>query len=185
MARIDYPAGAQETGRVHFGQMMLYSPVVGQLVTDQGSRQITDGALDPRLREMAILNSGLRFDAPYEWDQHEPIARSVGVTGTQIDAIRAHDWQSPAFTPAQRDVLRLADAVALEPRPADDVFRAAAGLLSPQELVELVVLVGYYFEVARVTTAFDLEPDSPGGDALLRKVTRDMRAQDRKGEATP
>jgi RNA polymerase sigma-70 factor (ECF subfamily) len=43
--------------------------------------------LDPRVREIAILNVARLSAAEYEWMQHEAIAQHVGVTREQVDAI--------------------------------------------------------------------------------------------------
>src|SRR6202011_3969461 len=44
-------------------------------------------ALDARRREIAVLRVAHATHAPYEWAQHEQLARNVGVTELEIEAI--------------------------------------------------------------------------------------------------
>src|SRR4051794_40500318 len=54
------------------------------------SAVLSDNVLDPVLRELSILRvAAISPGAGYEWDQHEEIARQVGVTEAQIEAVRA------------------------------------------------------------------------------------------------
>src|SRR5690242_1932241 len=44
-------------------------------------------ALDPLVRELAILTVAKEAEAQYEWIQHVAIAKAVGATDEQIDAL--------------------------------------------------------------------------------------------------
>ncbi|TDZ94561.1 carboxymuconolactone decarboxylase family protein [Mycobacteroides salmoniphilum] len=169
MARIPY---LPDDGAfaVNFSRILRYSPEIGGLVSQQGGKQLSVGSLDPVIRELVILNSGINYDSPYEWDQHEAIAKAVGVTDQQLEALKAQDRTAAAFTAEQSALLQFADQVAKKPRADDKSFDTAKQLLTTQQLVELVILVGYYFLVARITTTFDLELDAPSGDTLLKEM---------------
>src|SRR5436190_18920768 len=54
--------------------------------------------LDPIVRELAILTVAHEAEAEYEWIQHMAIAKAVGATDAQIDAIAdpAGDAGDPA-----------------------------------------------------------------------------------------
>ena len=58
---------------------------LGQL----GSALIQGSALPPKLRELAILRVGYISGSAYEVFQHEALARHIGMSEAQIDAIRA------------------------------------------------------------------------------------------------
>ena len=47
--------------------------------------------LDPRLRELAILQVAASTEARYEWVQHVEIGREVGLTDAQIAAVELGD----------------------------------------------------------------------------------------------
>src|SRR5271163_838125 len=71
---------------------------------------LNDIKLDHRLREIAILRTAKDCHSVYEWTQHVPAARHVGVTEEQIGAIE--NWQSAGcFNELQRLVLQFTDEV--------------------------------------------------------------------------
>src|SRR5712692_6132786 len=53
---------------------------------------MTQIELDPRLREIAILRTAKVCHSVYEWTQHVPPARQMGVTEEQISAVE--NWPS-------------------------------------------------------------------------------------------
>ncbi|MGI8815061.1 MAG: carboxymuconolactone decarboxylase family protein [Pseudonocardia sp.] len=63
---------------------------------------LTKLALDPALRELAILQVG-HLAARYEWDQHVPLALTVGVSQPEIDALDR--GLLDGFSPDRRAVL--------------------------------------------------------------------------------
>ncbi len=52
----------------------------------------TQIAIDPKLREIAILRTAKDCKSVYEWTQHVPAAKHVGVSEEQIAAIE--NWQT-------------------------------------------------------------------------------------------
>src|SRR5437667_12683658 len=116
-----------------------------------GGVLLNDLALDPLLRELAILRvAGLSPGADYEWVQHVPIARSVGATSEQVDAIERGDVEAGCFSDAQRDVLRFTSEIVREVGASDTAYEAVAMRLSPREIVELLMVIGQYMMLARV-----------------------------------
>jgi 4-carboxymuconolactone decarboxylase len=66
--------------------------------------------LDPKLREIAILRTAKVCGSTYEWTQHVPVARHVGVTENQIATIE-HWNTADCFNQLERLVLKLTDEV--------------------------------------------------------------------------
>ena len=127
-----------------------------------GGVLLNDLALDPLLRELAILRvARLTPHAEYEWVQHVPIARSVGATGDHIAALEHDDLEAEVFTPEQRAVLRFTTEVLREARASDETFAAVAVHLSPREIVELLMVIGQYMMLARVMATTEMELDEP------------------------
>jgi AhpD family alkylhydroperoxidase len=123
--------------------------------------------LDPRLRELAILQVAADAEARYEWVQHAAIARHVGVTDEQIAAVEAGRFADPSLTDADRAVLLFAREVVAGPRVSDAAFVRVREQLSPREIVELLLTVGNYLMLARVMTTLELELDDPAGERVL------------------
>src|SRR5438105_1429760 len=127
-----------------------------------GGVLLTDLALDPLLRELAILRvSKLSPGAEYEWVQHVPIARSVGVTTEQINAIDQDDVAADCFTDEQRSLLVFTTGVVQEVGVSDDVFAGVETRLSPREIVELLMVIGQYMMLARIMATTHMDLDEP------------------------
>jgi len=129
--------------------------------------------LDPALRELAILYvSRLTPHAEYEWVQHVPIARAVGVTDAQISALEHGDPVAASFGPLEHAVLRFTREVVRDARASDEAFVAVREALSPREIVELLMVIGQYMMLARVMATVEMELDEPAGTAVLDSSDR-------------
>jgi 4-carboxymuconolactone decarboxylase len=128
--------------------------------------------LSGRLRELAILRVADLSQARYEWVQHVPIAKAVGVTEAQIAALEAANAAADCFDARDQLVLRFTDEVVRNVRASDATFAEMARHFPPREIVELILAIGFYMAVARLleTTAVDLEHDA--GTAIVDALNR-------------
>jgi alkylhydroperoxidase family enzyme len=123
--------------------------------------------LDPRLRELAILQVAKQAGAEYEWVQHVAIGRAVGLTEDQIAAVEREDPGDPSLSDADRAVLRFVAEVIDSPRVSDETFADVSRSLGPREIVELLLTIGEYLMLARVMTTLELEIDDAAGGKTL------------------
>jgi alkylhydroperoxidase family enzyme len=134
-----------------------------------GGALLTDLQLDPVLRELTILRvAALSPGADYEWDQHVAIARAVGVSEAQIEAVR-----TPEHGPLDGDallVVRFTDEVVRDVAPSDAAYEALAARLSPREIVELLQVIGQYMMLARIMATAQIDPDGPGDFANVARL---------------
>jgi alkylhydroperoxidase family enzyme len=121
-----------------------------------GNHLLYKTALDPVLREIAIVRVGVLSDASYEVHQHDAISRSIGMSDELLQAIRA-GADDPAFDDLQRLVVRYTDDVVANVRASDDTLDALAARLSVQELQELTVTIGFYMAVSRYLETFGVD----------------------------
>jgi 4-carboxymuconolactone decarboxylase len=127
-----------------------------------GGVLLSDLALDPLLRELAILRvARITPHAEYEWVQHAPIARSVGASDEQLGALERDEVDADCFDDAQRVVLRFTTEFLRDARVSDPTFDAAKELLSARELIELMMVIGQYSMLARVMATTELDLDEP------------------------
>jgi alkylhydroperoxidase family enzyme len=133
-----------------------------------GGALLSDLALDPLLRELAILQVG-RLAARYEWDQHVAIAQACGATDEQIAALDRGDL-TPFAAPARAVLEYVADMVRDGEVP-DDRYAALAAHLGHREVVELSLVTGNYLGLARVMTALRIDPDEPAPLGAVRAST--------------
>ncbi|MEU9670788.1 carboxymuconolactone decarboxylase family protein [Streptomyces bobili] len=127
-------------------------------------------ALDAIDRELVILTCARCYGTEYEWAQHTVISTSVGVTDDQRAALSRDDLDATHFTEAQRALLRFVEATTRGPQVDDAVHTAAAEHYNNEQLVETLVLAGFYYLVARVCTVLDLDIDAPEGDEVLQQA---------------
>jgi alkylhydroperoxidase family enzyme len=118
--------------------------------------------LDPRLRELAILQVGWLTRAPYEWSHHVKISHDFGVTDDDIRALIEDSAGRPnALEPMAKCVLRAAREMTRELKISDATYAELARAFDPERLVDLTLTIAFYNAVVRVlaTLEIDVEPD--------------------------
>jgi alkylhydroperoxidase family enzyme len=118
----------------------------------------TQTTIDPKLRELAILRTAKDCHSVYEWTQHVPAARHVGLTNLQISAIE--NWQDAScFNELERLVLKFTDEVNAAVKAGRETLEALKCQLSPGEIIELLIIIGHWRQTASIleTTEVELE----------------------------
>ncbi len=118
--------------------------------------------LDPRLRELAILQVGWLARAPYEWSHHIKLGRDFGVSDDDIRAlIDETEGRPTTLDEPARLVLRAAREMTSDGEASEATFTALARHLDPERLVDLVITIAFYNAVVRVlaTLRIDVEED--------------------------
>jgi alkylhydroperoxidase family enzyme len=128
--------------------------------------------LDAKLRELGILMVAKIEGGEYEWIEHVPIAISVGATREQIEAIDHHAIEKPCFDERERAVLRLTEEVVNNVRASEAAVEAAMCFLSPREMVELILAIGFYMMMARLTETTRTDLDPPSGTKVVDSLRR-------------
>lgn len=99
--------------------------------------------LPPSLRELAIVTVAYCVDDRYELHHHEPIARALGVTDTQLSDLG--NWQhSPAYSELERAVIAFAWEATAARRVGQPTSEKIIKLLPRDQVVELALTVGWY-----------------------------------------
>lgn len=135
-----------------------------------GTSILTEQKLAASLRELAIIRTAHVCKAEYEWIQHVAIAKAVGVTDEQIDAVAKDRLDAPSLSEIERTVLAVTDDLVRDGRVPDARFATLQRLLSNQEIVELVLAVGFYVMLARLMVLSNIDPDPPVGADILRSI---------------
>ena len=129
-------------------------------------------ALDPLLRELAILQVASLSSSEYEWTQHVPIAQSFGASEETIAAIEAGRDDEPVLAPHDAAILSFTREVVVDGAAGEEAVAAMRGQLGDRGLVELLLVIGNYLGLARLIATVGLEPHEPvvrlpgGTDAL-------------------
>ncbi len=116
-------------------------------------------ALDPPRRELVVLRVAHATHAPYEWAQHEQLARNVGVSEAEIAAV---DSEEPvASLDEERNLLcRVADEISRDVRVSDEALAQMIERYGPRQAAELILLVSYYNMVSRFLESTRVEIES-------------------------
>jgi len=145
-----------ERGNVlHLYQMLLHAPPVaeGWLTYLTAIRQ--KSTLPGALRELVIMRVAILNGAPYEADQHAPIALKEGVTQAQLEALPS--WQDTSlFDDTQRSVLAYTDAMTRNIQVEAQVFEAIRQHFAHRQIVELTATVAAYNMVSRFLEALQV-----------------------------
>ena len=124
---------------------LLYSPALGTALQEVGAAVRYRTGLPDRARELAILLVAARWDSAFERESHEAVARSLGFSEADLEAVRREDPSSLAEEEAAfaRAVLALLDG-----DMDDEQWDAARSELGLTAIFELTALVGYYSTLA-------------------------------------
>jgi alkylhydroperoxidase family enzyme len=148
--------GKSELSGLNINKMMAHAENSVRHFMRLGNSLLTRAQLDARLRELAILRVATLCRSHYEWYQHEILARQVGVTEEQIEAVKQGP-DSPVFNDPERAVLQYTEEVTLNVKSTDETFNEVAKHLSHREIVELTLTIGFYNLVARFLENTEVE----------------------------
>lgn len=128
----------------------------------------TQSSLDPGLMELAVCRVAVLNGADYEWFAHAPLARKGGVSREALAGLLSVDVKDVdgqgdgegegkgVWTPAQRAVVRYADAMTRGVSVREEVFDGLRGFLGETQIVELTATVAAYNCVSRFLVALDV-----------------------------
>lgn len=116
-------------------------------------------SLNERQRELAILRTGYRCRAGYEWAQHRVIGQRAGISAVEIDAIKIGP-EAPNWVPLEAAILRACDELVGNQFIADSTWAALAPL-GDRGRMDLVYTVGQYTQVSMLLNACGVQLD-PG-----------------------
>lgn len=144
--------------RARIGQTVSHAPTLVAHYYATYAAVLQDLALDPKLRQLAILRVAEAADAPYVLAQHRAIARIAGFTDEQA-----------------------------APHVSDALFERIEGVLTSREIVDLLLVIGWYWTACRLTTALEIEPEHAFGHGVLAMLQLDQakRAGQPAGEPHP
>ena len=153
------PRGASLSGPIKFlpgpFNPWMQIPSFGKLAAEMGERLRFRSVLPGKLRELAILTTGVHWKAEFEFWAHARVARAEGLPDAVINAL-----QAGTAVPYEDDLQRLVHTAANDlvetGRPRPNLAEELADALGWPAVVELVALVGFYCMVSFTLNAFDV-----------------------------
>jgi 4-carboxymuconolactone decarboxylase len=118
-----------------------------------------------RTYEVAVLVTAREMSHQFEWAAHEPAALKAGVEPAVIEVIK-HRGAVTGLAAKDAVLIRLGREV-FSRRSADPAtFAEALKLFGPNDLVDVVSVMGHYSNIALLLNAFDQQL-APGQQRLL------------------
>lgn len=114
--------------------------------------------LTERERELAIVITGR--DVPYAYAHHAPLARQVGITDAQLDAIRAAnvpEGLSPAETALCAYCFQFTACKGID----DACFSRLREFYSNRQVTDITILCAYYLAMGSILIGFEVQTEPP------------------------
>ncbi len=128
---------------IALNRAMANSPNAAKAMTGLAMYIRHHSKLDPRLRELAILQVGYLARSPYEYSHHVKLGRP-----TKLDAL-------------SKTVLRAAREITTDLAMSAATFAALEKALGREQVIDLTLAIAFYNAVVRLlgTLQIDVEPE--------------------------
>jgi alkylhydroperoxidase family enzyme len=146
---------------INLTRLLVNSPGMARAFHGIGNYIRHKSTLDPRLRELAILQVGWMEKSEYEFTHHVKIGKEFGVTDDDIKGLFLETEGKPsALDPLTRAVLRGAREMVRDIGMSDATFAEIRQHLGNEHITDLVLTIAFYCAVVRVlaTMKIDNEP---------------------------
>ena len=153
-----------EENKIYMGPraIRMYSPIVANHNSSANQYLRYESGLDPKLREVTILNAAIEMNSDYEWTAHE-----VGLPQEIIDIIKYKKPVPANLGEKEAAIINLCREILRDDhRVSPDTFANALSLFGKKRLVEIVALLGGYTGTAMILNTFDQQLP-PGKKSLL------------------
>jgi alkylhydroperoxidase family enzyme len=160
LQRGDLPPEHQDllARNIAINQVLANSPGAARAFSDLGMFIRHRSRLDPRLRQLAIMQVGWSARSPYEWSHHVQIGREFGVSDADIAALAEESaGRTSGIDPLAKVVLRGAREMWAGPGMSAETFEALRPHLDHETLTDLVVAIAYYCGVVRILATLEVE----------------------------
>lgn len=126
-------------------------PELASRMRPLGAGLLGHGLISPREREIVIHRTCARTGAEYEWGVHAvAFGKPLGLGDAQLAATVLGDAGDPAWSARDALLIRLADELCDIASLSEALWAALAEHWSPPQLLELIVLAGWYRLLAGV-----------------------------------
>lgn len=155
LAAADHDLLARE---ITLHRALVHSPKGARAFLGLGKFIRHESRLDPRLRELAILQVGYLARSPYEYSHHIKIGREFGVSDADIRGMIDETESRPSGLDAlTRLVLKAAREMTTGLAVSDATFETLRKHFDHERLVDLVMTIAFYCGVVRLLATLQID----------------------------
>ena len=135
---------------------LLNNPqAAGRLATLGGYARF-ETTMDPRIKTLAVLTAAREANGHYVWTVNQRGAREAGVNEDIVQAI--HEFRAPeGLEPKDAHVVQFVLELLRHHRVSDATFEALRSQVGDAGVVDVLVVVGYYYTLAHCLQALEVE----------------------------
>lgn len=132
------------------------SPKLAKRVFPLANYFMNESALDPRLRELAVLTLMDRLNCKYGFVRHIDIAERTGISREQIDNIAAYQT-SELFSDDDKLIIRYAEELTQQGQVDDGLFQQVRDLIGQANILDLTAATAFWNMMARNLNALQVD----------------------------
>jgi uncharacterized peroxidase-related enzyme len=157
-----YDRYLQDRGNVpNMFRTMAHRPEIFETIIAHMEAVLNTGTLPKALKELVIVRTSQLNRTPYCLASHTTIARKLGWTDTQIEAL-PNAVESEEFTEREKVAIHLAEVMTLDAHAYSAAdFSRLRNFYSEGEVVELMAAIGLFNYFNRFTDLLEMEPTQP------------------------
>ncbi len=154
------------SGVMRLFQTLAHNPKLLKRFNVMAGGLVAKGTLPARDRELVILRMAVRCRSVYEFGQHTLVGLASGLREDEVHRV-VLPLDVAAFPPPDEALLRMVDELYDENRVGDLTWLQLEERWNEAELLELLMVAGFYWMVAGVlnSAGVEPEPDVPGWPA--------------------
>jgi 4-carboxymuconolactone decarboxylase len=169
--------GAEDT-RLNIFRTLGRNPALYKAFLSLGGHLLRGDSLPAREREIVILRVGWRAGSEYEFGQHTLIGATTGLDDDEIARLAHADVAG--WSQDDRALLQMVDELCTDDCVSDTTWESLSSRWSDDELLELLVLAGFYRLVSGMlnSAGVALEPTTPGwpeSAVVTRRAPREQQ----------
>ena len=132
----------------------VHSPRLGEPIREFNRILRNEVALEPRLRELAILVTARELDNQFEWTTHEPVALKAGLDAKTLDIVK-HRRAVSGVPERESAIIRFGREIFRDKKVRSETYADMVGAFGQQSVVDITALMANYALTAVMLTAFD------------------------------
>ncbi len=143
-------------GRLNVYRVMAHNPALLRAWAGFRDHVVVRNALGPQRSEVAILRTGHRLGASYEWAHHVCRARACAMDDARILSVRG---EPEAMAPEDAAIARAVDDLIDHARLSPPTREALEVLVGTAGVFDVIATVGLYSTLAFIVKSFDTPVD--------------------------